>query len=322
VTNVVDDAELGEILAARRPELLRHCYRMLGALGDAEDLVQETCLRAWDHRERFEGRATVRTWLFRIATNACLNAIEHRARRRLPEQHQPAAELGESVAPRMNEPIWLEPFPGDGAPADLEGATERREHVALAFVMALQELPARQRAVLLLRDVVGWDTKDVASALETSVGGVESALFRARKVIAELAAEPDAAREIGPDERALLGRYLSAWERGDVADLVAVLREDAIFSMPPVPTWFRGRAAIRTFLETSAPFQRFWREGFRLRPTVANGSPAFGVYKGGAGAAFLPHGLMVTGFWGGAIARVTTFLDPGLFPRFALPTAA
>jgi RNA polymerase sigma-70 factor (ECF subfamily) len=208
---LLDEADFGAITAAHRTGLLRHCYRMLGALGEAEDQVQETLLRAWQGRNQFEGRASARTWLFRIATNGCLNAIEHRARRRLPEHCQPASALGASIDPRVDEPIWLEPIPG-GAAVDPETATERREHIGLAFVAALQRLPARQRVVLLLRDVVGWDAKEVAALLETTVGAVDSALHRARATLAERHAtlEPDAPQEPTADERALLARYLSA----------------------------------------------------------------------------------------------------------------
>jgi RNA polymerase sigma-70 factor (ECF subfamily) len=317
VKAVLDEDELSKLARAHRAELVRHCYRMLGALGDAEDLVQETLMRAWQHRESFAGRASPRTWLFRIATNACLNALAQRTQRSLPEQRSPACELGEPIAARIVEPVWLEPFPG--GTTDLAGSSERREQLALAFIAALQRLPPRQRAVLLLRDVVGWDTEETADLLETTLSAVESSLHRARQALAELGAEREHVNEPTAAQRDLLARYVSAWESGDVTRISALLREDAIFSMPPVPSWFQGRAAIEHFLRTDPRLADHFRQGLRLLPTSVNGGPGFGVYRGAGGGVFRPHSLMAVALGAADIARITTFVDPALVTRFGLP---
>jgi RNA polymerase sigma-70 factor (ECF subfamily) len=265
-----------------RRELLLHCYRMLGSFHEAEDLVQETFLRAWRGLDGFEGRGHFRGWLYRIATNACLSFLAGRAgaRRVLPESQGPPADRMPTGEP-ATEVAWLEPYPdvGLGGIADTapgpEARYEMRETVALAFVAAIQHLPPRQRAALLLCDVVGWSASETAVLLGTSVASINSALQRARATLERQFPSGRAATGPLPDDaqRALLDRYIRAWEDADLDGFVGLLRDDAIYSMPPWPQWYSGRAAIRGFFGTA------WRYygGFRLVPTSANRQPAFAV---------------------------------------------
>jgi RNA polymerase sigma-70 factor (ECF subfamily) len=310
-----------------RRELQLHCYRMLGSLHDAEDLVQETFLRAWRGLERFEGRTSFRNWLYRIATNACLNALASRAsaRRVLPEAYGPPTDHMPGGAP-LTEVAWLGPYPDaalEGVPDDAPGPDARyemREAVQLAFVAAIQQLPPRQRAVLLLRDVLGWSAAEAAGQLDASVASVNSALQRARATLRQRFPAGQPAAPAVPDDRqrALLQRYVQAWEGADVDGLVALLTEDAVVSMPPWPHWYTGRAAIATFFTWvrepagARPFRVIW--------TAANGQPAFGVYTREAGGSeWRPHNLQVLTLERDAIAAVTNFRDPGLFAAFGLP---
>jgi RNA polymerase sigma-70 factor (ECF subfamily) len=332
---LVDRGQLGdqdafqELVEPYRYQLQVHCYRMLGSFHEAEDLVQETFLRAWRARERFEGRTSVRNWLYRIATNACLNALATRSKsqRLLPDAYGPPGTGHElPIGKPATDIAWLEPYPdaalpdvADAAPGP-EARFELHESVQLAFVAAIQYLPARQRAVLLLRDVLGWSANEAAELLESTVASVNSALQRARASVEARAPHLDmvASDTNATKERDLLGRYITAWEASDIESLVTLLREDAVLSMPPWPQWFRGRDAIRTFLEWGMREER----RFRLVATRANGQRAFGQYMWQAEhttAGFEAHALIVLTFAGDAISALTVFVDKQLVTKFGLP---
>jgi RNA polymerase sigma-70 factor (TIGR02960 family) len=316
MTARADEQAFRALTEAHRRELQVHCYRMLGSVQDAEDVVQETLLAAWRGLDAFEGRASVRSWLYRIATNRCLNALRDRSRR--PREVQAMGDVPEPT--RRTEPLWLEPYPdalleglADAAPGPA-ARYEAREAVELSFVVALQHLPARQRAALVLADVLGFRTAEVAALLETGEGSVKGALQRARATLAarlpaaerERAPRPDSARE-----RRLVGRFADAVQSGDVAGMVALLTDDALLTMPPQPLEYQGHAAIEAFLRHRAVL----RGGpLRIVPTRANGQPAFGCYF-----ATRPQGLVVLTLAGDAIAAMTWFADTGVFRHFGLP---
>jgi RNA polymerase sigma-70 factor (ECF subfamily) len=315
------DAEAFERLAGpHRRHLQLHCYRMLGSLQDAEDAVQETFLRAWRRLETFEGRSSFRTWLYRIATNACLDALDRRPPRLLPDEYGPPGDPRRAPAPPVTEGVWLDPYPDallellEDAEPGPEAVYDVRESVRLAFVAALQHLPPRQRAVLLLRDVLGWSAAEVAGLLEVSVVSVNSSLQRARATLSKRAPTRDPTP--AAVERSLLDRYVRAWNEADVDALVALLKEDATLTMPPVPSWFRGRAAIAAFLSTT-PFGEEWRGRLRVVPTGANGQPACAVYERAEDGVDRPFAVMVLTLDGGSIAAITGFTERRLFPLFA-----
>jgi RNA polymerase sigma-70 factor (TIGR02960 family) len=296
-----------------RPELLAHCYRLLGSLHDAEDLVQETYLRAWRAFGGFEGRSSVRRWLYKIATSACLTALETRARRPLPSGlGAPADDHRVAVAAAEPSVPWLQPIPD--ARLDPAAVVAGRAGVRLAFVAALQLLPARQRAVLTLRDVLGFRTAEVAELLGTTPAAVDSALRRARGRLAEAGpVEADLAEPAGPT--GLLDRYVDAFVRADPATLVTLLRADVELEMPPIPTWFTGRDAVLGFLR-----HRVLRPGtWQLVPTRANGQPALLEYERTGDGRFAAHGVQVLTVPGTRIARITAFNDPSLVPAFTAP---
>jgi RNA polymerase sigma-70 factor, ECF subfamily len=301
-----------------RRELLAHCYRMLGSVHDAEDLVQETYLRGWRGYPAFEERAALRTWLYRIATNACLRALENRARRVLP------AGLGAgSVDPDTDLDAnagayhWIEPLPDALTPETPEVAFSARHSVRLAVATALQELPARQRAVLILRDVVQFSAAEVAELLETTPAAVNSALQRARAHLAEVAPrEGDVAEPVDADRRELLDRYCAAFENADLAALTELLQTDVRLEMPPLPVWFTGRDAVTRFLAQRA----FAGPGdMVLVPTAANGQPAVAEYRRAADGVLRAHSIHVLENGRAGVAVLTVFLDPGLFSAFGLP---
>lgn len=307
-------------LETYRTQLTGYCYRMLGSASEAEDAVQEAMLRAWRGLDGFEGRASLRTWVYRIATNVCLDMTRGRRRRARPMDLGPASTVAAATLAERPEATWVEPVSDhrvlstDGDPAELALA---RETVRLAFVAALQHLPPRQRAVLILREVLRWQASEVAELLETTVASVNSALQRARATLA--AHEPTATDPYQPldaDQQALLTRYVDAFERYDLDALVAVLHEDAVQSMPPYDLWLQGPAEIRSWLAGPGAGCR----GSRLLPTVANGCPAFGQYRPSPDGGHQPWALQVVEVAGGRVVAMHAFLDtPRLFPLFGLP---
>jgi RNA polymerase sigma-70 factor (TIGR02960 family) len=317
-----DDEAFRELTDPYRRELQLHVYRIVGSAQDAEDLLQDTLLAAWRGLAQFEGRASVRAWLHRIATNRALDAL--RASRRRPEDLQRMTAV--PAPTRHGEPIWLEPFPDallDGIPDDGPGPDARyeaREAIGLAFVAGLQHLPPQQRAVLVLRDVLGFRAAEVAAMLETSEASVNSLLRRARAALESRL--PATGRERAPlpnskPERDILGRLADAFEAGDVDGVVALLTDDAWLTMPPEPYEYQGRAAIAAFLNDRAV-----RRGtpLRLLPTRANGQPAFGCYRPDPGGdSARPYGLLVVALAGDRISAMTWFTDSGVFPLFGLP---
>lgn len=317
-----DEDAFRELTDPYRRELQLHCYRILGSLQDAEDLVQETLLAAWRGLEGFEGRASVRAWLYRIATNRCLNALRDRERR--PREVQPMIEPPEPT--RRTEPVWLEPYPDvlleglENTSAGPEARYEMREAVGLAFVTALQHLPPRQRAVLVLREVLGLRAAEVAEMLDTSEASVKAALQRARATLE--ARLPAGGREQAPlprsqREREVVGRFADAVESGDIDRIVSLLTGDAWLTMPPYPFEYQGRTAIASFLHDRA---RLRGAPIRLVPTRANGQPAFGCYLPDAQAAIArSYGLMVLTLEGDWISAITWFADSGVFSHFGLP---
>ena len=303
-----------------RGELLAHCYRMLGSADEAEDLVQETYLRAWRSYDGFEGRSSVRTWLYRIATNVCLTAIERRGRRPLPSGlGGPAQGMGAPLVAGADVP-WLQPFSGSllaGEGADPAAAAASRAGIRLAFVAALQYLSARQRAMLILRDVLEWPAAQVAELLGTTTTAVNSGLRRARAQLAEaLPAEEELAEPAEPDRRAALDRFAAAIQDADGGALAELLREDVALEMPPLLTWFTGRQTVAGFIAA-----HFLTEpgGLRLVPVMANGERAFAVYQRDPGGAYHAHAMLVPMVTPTGIARIIAFQDTGLFGSFGLP---
>ncbi|MGW7427698.1 sigma-70 family RNA polymerase sigma factor [Streptomyces sp. NPDC054813] len=292
-----------------RRELLTHCYRMLGSVQDAEDLVQETYLRAWRSYGEFEGRASLRTWLYRIATNACLNALRHGSRRVLP------AGLGgpstDPIAPTTRDPeiLWLEPIPDERA--DPAAIISGRAGLRLALIAALQHLPPQQRTVLILRDVLAWSAEETAATLGISPAAAHSTLQRARARLERLApAIEDITEPPGQEQRDLLDRYAEAFERADIPALTRLLTEDAVWQMPPNPSWFAGRDHVVALLTA-----RLHGKQVRLLPLRANAQPGFASYVAGRA-----YGVQVLTLRGPAIAAVTAFHDASLVVRFGLPS--
>jgi RNA polymerase sigma-70 factor (ECF subfamily) len=323
-----DRSAFDQLVEPYRGELQAHCYRMLGSLQDAEDALQDALLNAWRGLAGFEGRSSLRSWLYKVATNSCLSVIRKPARRVLPIDLGPAADPDAGLPERLVESVWVEPFPdamlgledGFAAPA---ARYEQRESVELAFVAALQHLPAHQRAVLIMREVLGFSAAEVGEALELTVPAVNSHLQRARKTVEHRLPErsqQDTLRALGDEEiRRIVDGYMDAWERADVPAVVSMLAEDAAMAMPPMPLWFSGRTAIEAFVRR-VPLSGEIR--WRHVPTRANGQLAIGCYaweedKG----AYLPRVLDVLTLRGVEIAAITSFVDSEVFARFGLPGA-
>jgi RNA polymerase sigma-70 factor (TIGR02960 family) len=316
-----DEPAFRELTDPFRRELELHCYRILGSLQDAEDMLQETLLAAWRGLDEFQERASLRTWLYRIATNRCLNLLRSRARR--PAEEVPP--MPEPPSPtRRSEPLWLQPYPDvlleglpDSAPGP-EARYETREATALAFVAGLQRLPPLQRTALVLRDVLGFSAGESASILETTEASVKGALQRARAAVAERPIDSSRAPVPGSrQERELVGRFVDAVERGDTEAVVAMLAHDAWVTMPPYPFEYNGKEAITAFLEDRA---RLRGAPLRVVPTRANGQPAFGCYLDDRHAPIArPFGFMVLTLDGEQISAITFFGDTSVFARFGLP---
>jgi RNA polymerase sigma-70 factor (ECF subfamily) len=314
------DAWLEELEQYRRP-LTGYCYRMLGSAFEADDAVQETMVRAWKNAETFEGRSAVRSWLYRIATNVCLDILRSRQRRARPMDMGPAHRADDEIGPMLAENRWVTPVPDDrvlppeGNPEELAVA---RESIRLAFVAALQHLPARQRAVLLLREVLRWQATEVAELLDTTVASVNSALQRARATLAarDLERDPPPPEVTDPVQAELLARYVAAFERYDIPALVTLLHDDAVMSMPPYDFWLQGPTEMgRWFLG-----QGVGCRGSRLVAVEANGQAAFGSYRPDPAGGWVPFAIQVLDVAGGKIVGHHNFLDPDLFGVFGLPT--
>jgi RNA polymerase sigma-70 factor (ECF subfamily) len=313
-----------DLVEPYRDELHAHCYRMLGSVHDAEDALQNALLRAWRGLPRFKGRGSLRAWLYTITTNACLDLIARRSKRILPIDYGPPGDPHTDPDEPPLESVWIEPYPdgllgleeGHAAP---EARYEQREAVELAFIAALQHLPARQRAALILRDVLGLSAREVADSVGTTVASVNSALQRARTSVEERLPERSqqaTLRSLG-DERLseIVESYIDALEEGDLDAIISMLTEDATWSMPPLPTWYRGHDSIAAFL-TEGPFRERWRH----IPTHANGHLAVGCYRWDAAKeTFVAAVLDVLTLRDGSISEVTAFVDPGIFGRFGLP---
>jgi RNA polymerase sigma-70 factor (ECF subfamily) len=309
-----------EDLEQYRRELTGYCYRMLGSGFEADDAVQETMVRAWRALEGFEGRSAVRSWIYRIATNVCLDLLRGRSRRARPMELGPSSPADPAhLGPLQPEHMWVTPIPDsrvlpdDGDPADL---AEAKETVRLAFVAALQHLPARQRAVLILREVLRWQATEVAELLDTTVASVNSALQRARATLAALDLTAGAPRTIDADQQELLARYVDAFERYDIPLLVSLLHDDAIQSMPPYAMWMQGSDQIGRWLLGAGIGCR----GSKLIPVRANGCAGFGQYRIDPEGGHAPWALQVIEVSGDRVSGFHAFLDPRLFPAFGLPT--
>jgi RNA polymerase sigma-70 factor (ECF subfamily) len=323
-----DERAFAELVEPHRRPLQAHSYRMLGSVQDAEDAVQETLTNAWRGLKRFEGRSSLRSWLYSIATNVCLRMIERRPSRVLPIDYGPAADLEAGQGPPLVESTWIEPYPDGelGAEEGLAGPEaryEQREAVELAFIAALQLLPARQRAVLILRDVLGFSGAEVAGALETSPASVYSLLQRAHATVDERLpdrSQQSTLRLLGDEQLSdIVNRYVDAWAQGDVDAIAEMLTETAALAMPPTATWFRGRDIIATFLRAN-PLDgtRSWR----LLPTSANGQLAMGAYVLDRSGVYVPYGLTVLSLSADKIEEIEIFRDPSAPARFGLPAQA
>jgi RNA polymerase sigma-70 factor (ECF subfamily) len=318
-TDALQRPEVQEDLEQYRRELTGYCYRMLGSAFEAEDAVQDTMVRAWKGMDSFEGRAALRSWLYRIATNVCLDMLRGRQRRARPMEMGPAGTVDGFSGATLPEHAWVTPIPDnrvlpdDGDPAELAAT---RDTIRLAFVTALQHLPARQRAVLLLREVLRWQATEVAELLDTTVASVNSALQRARATLASKDLHDADPKIDDPDQQALLSRYVEAFERYDISSLVSLLHEDAVMSMPPYDFWLQGRDEMGRFFRGPG----HGCEGSRLLVTRgANGSAAFGSYRPDPSGGHKPWGLQVIEVSGDRIVGHHNFLDTAIFALFGLP---
>jgi RNA polymerase sigma-70 factor, ECF subfamily len=321
-----DDHAYAEQLEPHRRALHAHCYRMLGSVQDAEDAVQETLLRAWRGLDQFEGRSSLRSWLYSIATNVCLRMIERRPARVLPVDYGPPSDPHAPLGPPLLESTWIEPYRdaelGHDELAGPEARYEQREAVELAFIAALQHLPARQRAVLILREVLGFSGAEVAAALDTTAASVYSLLQRAHASLDDRQPERTqqaTLRSLGDEQlSAIVDRYVEAWTQNDAEAIVDMLTESATLAMPPTSSWFSGRDAVATALRGALVRTRSWR----LLPTSANGQLAMGAYLLDSDDAYMPNHLGVLTLRGASIDAISAFHDPSAFQRFGLPVRA
>ncbi len=325
--------QFGEQTEPFRRELQVHCYRILGSLHEAEDMVQETMLRAWKRQDSFEGRASFRAWLYKISTNACLDYLDSkRSRRLLPTQCVPASDPHSQLAPPSTELTWLEPFPDewleDESALNPEARYTESESISLAFLTALQTLLPRQRAVLILRDVLDFSAIETAEILELTVSSVNSALHRARATLSSRYQGYKSENSITPpiDEKTqqLLNHFVEAWETADIAGLVALLKEDATFAMPPSPSWYQGTTAIGIFSTATVFADDGMFDGkavgrWRLVRTNANSTPAFALYQRTAANQYQAFGIILVEVKDGKLLQIVSFIDPALPARFGLP---
>lgn len=320
--SAINQDAFGALAEQYRRELQAHCYRMMGSVHDAEDMVQETFLRAWRHRLTFAGRASFRAWLYKIATNACLDNLGKRPRRLIPITRQAVSTLDEPIPPSVMEPIWLEPYPDELLNADElqpEAQFAKRETISLAWVAALHVLPSRQRAVLILRDVLDWQASEVADTLDMTVSAVKSALHRARTTLAQHTSVVENVPKADTLLQTQLALYVAAWDNADVDALLSLLKDDATFSMPPIPSWYRGREVIGGLVAKTI-FSGQAQGRWRLLPTRANLQTAFGLYRqADEPGKYDAYGIQVVTFAGDQIADIITFRVPELFPYFNLP---
>jgi len=325
-----DPQKFGELTEPYRRELQIHCYRILGSVQEAEDMVQEAMLKAWKRIETYEGLASFRAWLYKIATNTCLDFLDSkRSRRLLPFQYSPASDP-QTILPPSSEITWLEPLPdewlADTNAVDPEARYSESESVSLSFLTALQILPPRQRAVLILRDVLDFSAIETGDVLELTVSSVNSLLHRARKTLAENYQSQTAVKPLTDEKtRWLLDRYVRAWKMADVEGLVALLKRDAILAMPPSPSWYRGSLAIGKFvvatvLGESGMFSGKARNRWQFMATGANGSPALAMYQRDDKNHYQAFGLQVLILKGDKVSQIINFIDPNLPSRFGLPS--
>jgi RNA polymerase sigma-70 factor (ECF subfamily) len=307
------------LVAAHRRELFAHCYRMLGSVQDAEDALQEALLAAWRGLEGFEGRSSLRTWLYTVATNACLRVISRRSPRRLTPDLAPPREDTADLGEVVRGPVWVEPWLGEPAGDDPAAGYERREGVELAFIAALQHLPGTQRAVLIMREALDFSAAEIAEALETTPASVNSALQRAREAVSSRMPAVSQAEQLSSlgveGRRELVSRFVAAWEAADLDGVVALLAQDARFTMPPLPAWFDGRENVARFIR-----ERVFATPWRLRPLQVNGQLAFACYILEDGSAEFRLGAVnVLTLRGGRIVVIDGFLDPDVHRRMGLP---
>jgi RNA polymerase sigma-70 factor (ECF subfamily) len=328
--------EFSELAEPYRSELQVHCYRILGSLHDAEDMVQETMLRAWKRLDTYEGRASFRAWLYKIATNVCLDTLDkrrRRAKRLLPNDLYSPSDPQKPIEPPETEILWLEPLPdewlADSSAVNPETRYSMHESISLAFLTALQLLPARQRAVLILKDVMDWPASEIADLLDTTTSSVNSALHRARVTLTKnyrgRKAQVSTANEPDEQTRKTLEKYVHAWQSADVNGLVALLKKDATLSMPPSPSWYSGRenigmfAANTVFANDSMMFPGVASGRWKLLPVHANGQPGVAVYQRMENGEYQPFGVHVLNYEKGQISQIICFIDPSLPARFGLP---
>ena len=328
-----DSQQFSQLTERYRRELQVHCYRILGSLHEAEDMVQETMLKAWKRLDTFEGRASFRSWLYKIATNSCLDFLDQKkSRRLLPFETLSPSDPGTPILPPTPETSWLEPFPdewlGDTSVINPEARYTDSESISLAFLTALQTLPPRQRAVLILRDVLDFSANDTSEVLELTTSSVNSALHRARVTLAQR--YPRGQREdltmssIDEKTQRLLNLFVHAWESADVNGLVALLKADATLAMPPSPSWYQGQSAIGIFVAATVfggdgMFSGEAVQRWRLLATRVNGSPAFAIYQRDEKNEYQPFGLIALTITGDQLSQIISFIDPSLPPLFGFP---
>lgn len=318
--NHLDQDAFAQLFEQHRHELRAHCYRMMGTLDDAEDMTQETFLRAWRGRHTYEGRASVRAWLYKIATHACLDALKKQPKRYIPRTRQAVSDSVAPIPDAVTDPIWLDPCPDDlliSLDENPEQQLIASEHITLAFIVVLHILPPRQRAILILCDVLDWRASEVADLLDTTLLAVKSALHRARSTLNNNGYHHHTPQALGSIQRDFLDKYVQAWHEGDVEMLIQLLADDAIFSMPPIPSWYRGKSEIRALIEKTI-FRGDAKGRWRLIPTRANGQLAFGLYRQGDDG-YLAYGVQVVTFGGEVISDIITFRTPTLVSHFKLP---